>query len=570
MNTKKLYNWMPGLKSLANYERGWLRYDIRAGLSVAAVALPTAIAYAELVGVGAIVGLYSCILPMIAYALFGSSRQLIVGPDTATCAVLAAVVAPLAAGNPELLWQLAIVMSFMMGCWCLIASSLKLGALSDLLSQPILTGLLNGLSITIIVDQIPKVFGYKTQTRQLIEKLIEIPYDILNSHLLTVCISLLTLILLVFIKRARPGWPGSLFVVIFVSVVVWGSDVQHSGVATIESFSSTLPTVGWSDFQPGLMRDLVIPSFNLALISFVSMMLTVRSFAAKNSYDVNADVEFRALGIINITSALSQGFVISGTSSRTAVNDSNGGKSQLVSIIAAIMIALVVLFLSEPLQYIPSAVLGMILIYSSYSLIDLRSLWQLRKRNREAFRLAIFTLACVLLVGIIPGIGLAVLLGLIQFLRVVFRPTEQLLGTNDEGMIHSLGNDTDVKAVPGVMMYRFNSPLTYFNAAYFKRRILNLVDGTPFQPNWVVIDAVASFTHADISVLAAIDELKRELKNRNVTLVLAGRRTELTKWFKDNRPNSDHGDLVIISDLYLALKFVQSKESAQDSESSGQ
>jgi high affinity sulfate transporter 1 len=569
MNAKRLYYWMPGLKNLVHYERGWLRYDLRAGLSVAAVALPTAIAYAELVGVGAIVGLYSCILPMIAYALFGSSRQLIVGPDTATCAVLAAVVVPLAGGDVNLLWQLAIVMSFMMGCWCLIASSFKLGALSDLLSQPILNGLLNGLSITIIVDQIPKIFGYRTQTNQLIEKLIEIPYDILNSHYLTVCISLLTLILLVFIRRARPGWPAPLFVVIFVAAVVWGADAKDFGVDTVESFSSSLPVVGWSDFQPGLMRDLVIPALNLALISFVSMMLTVRSFAAKNGYDVNADVEFRALGIINITSALSQGFVISGTSSRTAVNDSNGGKSQLVSIIAAVVIALVTLFLSQPLQYIPSAVLGMILIYSSYSLIDFRTMWQMRKRNREAFRLALFTLICVLLVGIIPGIGLAVLVGLIQFLRIVFRPTEQLLGINEEGMIHSLGNSTDVQAVPGVMMYRFNSPLTYFNAGYFKRRILNLVDGTPFQPNWVVIDAVASFTHADISVLAAIDELKRELKNRNVTLVLAGRRTELTKWFKDNRPNSDHGDLVIISDLYLALKFVQSKETAQDADGGG-
>ncbi|MOA13294.1 putative sulfate transporter [compost metagenome] len=168
----------------------------------------------------------------------------------------------------------------------------------------------------------------------------------------------------------------------------------------------------------------------------------------------------------------------------------------------------------------------------------------------------------MLLVGVISGIGLAVLLGLMQFLRTVFRPTEQLLGVNEEGMIHSMGNNNGVKAVQGVMMYRFNSPLTYFNVAYFKRRILNLVDSTPFQPRWVVVDAVASFTHADISVLAAIDELKRDLLQRNVKLVLAGRRTELTRWFRINQVGRDK-DLILVPDLYLALKLIQSKEQAE-------
>ncbi|CFV33319.1 STAS domain-containing protein [Yersinia pseudotuberculosis] len=175
------------------------------------------------------------------------------------------------------------------------------------------------------------------------------------------------------------------------------------------------------------------------------------------------------------------------------------------------------------------------------------------------FYLAIFTFVSVVLVGVISGIGLAVLLGLLQFLRTVFRPTEQLLGVNADGMIHSMGNGNGIKAVPGVMIYRFNSPLTYFNVAYFKRRILNLVDSTPHPADWVVIDAVASFTYADISVLAAIDELKRDLKQRNIKLILAGRRTELTRWFRINRLKSHDDDLVLVPDLYLALKLIQSK-----------
>lgn len=320
-----------------------------------------------------------------------------------------------------------------------------------------------------------------------------------------------------------------------------------------------LPIVHWPDFQPGLLRDMVIPALNLAVVSFVSMMLTARSFAAKNGYDVDADVELRALGITNIVSALSQGFAISGASTRTAVNDANNGKSQLVSIIAALVIAMVLLFLTRPLQFIPIAALGVVLIYAAWSLLSFKSLWQLRKRNTQAFYLAIFTFVSVVLVGVISGIGLAVLLGLLQFLRTVFRPTEQLLGVNADGMIHSMGNGNGIKAVPGVMIYRFNSPLTYFNVAYFKRRILNLVDSTPHPADWVVIDAVASFTYADISVLAAIDELKRDLKQRNIKLILAGRRTELTRWFRINRLKSHDDDLVLVPDLYLALKLIQSK-----------
>ena len=206
-------------------------------------------------------------------------------------------------------------------------------------------------------------------------------------------------------------------------------------------------------------------------------------------------------------------------------------------------------------------------MYASWSLIDLRGLWNLRRRNKQAFRLAFFTFGCVLIIGVIQGIGLAVLLGLLQFLRTVFRPSEHLLGTDEEGMIHSLGNTTDIKMVPGVLMYRFNSPLTYFNVAYFKRRVLNLVDGAAIQPKWVVIDAVACFTYSDISVLATINELKRDLKGRQIKLILAGRKTELTRWFKDSRPTMNDDDMILAPDLYLALRFIQSKESASEGES---
>lgn len=478
--------------------------------------------------------------------------------------MIAAVVAPLAAGNKEVHWQLTIMMTLMMGSWCLVASRFKLGALADLLSRPILTGLLNGVAITIIVDQLGKVFGFMTRPPQLIERVMALPHNLLHSHLPTVAIAALTFIILMGVKWLRPNWPAPLFAIVIATFVTWAANLQQFGVDAVGGFDGGLPIVHWPEFKPGLLRDMVIPALNLAVVSFVSMMLTARSFATKNGYEVDADAELRALGVTNIISALSQGFAISGASTRTAVNDANHGKSQLVSIIAALAIAVVLFFLTAPLQFIPVAALGVILIYAAWSLLSFKSIWQLRKRNIQAFSLAIFTFISVVLVGVISGIGLAVLLGLLQFLRTVFRPTEQLLGVNSEGMIHSMGNNNGIKAVPGVMIYRFNSPLTYFNVAYFKRRILNLVDSTPHPADWVVIDAVASFTYADISVLAAVDELKRDLKQRNIKLVLAGRRTELTRWFRLNRLKSQDHDLILVPDLYLALKLIQSKQRVEE------
>ena len=291
------------------------------------------------------------------------------------------------------------------------------------------------------------------------------------------------------------------------------------------------------------------------------MMLTARSFAAKNGYEVNADAEFRALGLVNIVSALSQGFAISGADSRTAVNDANGGKSQLVSVIAAAVIAFVLLFLMAPLQFIPVAGLGVVLMYAARSLLDIRGIWVLRRRNARAFRGAVY-----LPQRAAGGSDQRHRAGGVAGADAVSAhrlPADGAAAGRQRRRHDPLhGQQQWGEGGAGVMMYRFNSPLTYFNVAYFKRRILNLVDGTPFQPRWVVVDAVASFTHADISVLAAIDELKRDLLQRNVKLVLARRRTELTRWFRINRLGRDK-ELILVPDLYLALKLIQSKEQAE-------
>lgn len=560
----RLYDFMPGLNTLLHYERKWFADDVRAALSVAAVALPVAIAYAQLTGVNAAVGLYSCILPMILYALFGTSKQLIVGPDAATCAVIAAVVTPLAAGDSVKHWQLVVTMTAMTGFWCFIASRFKLGVLADFLSKPILMGLLNGVAITIIVSQFSKVFGFTFDDRYLLERLGGVPTYLSQTHIPTLLMALFTLGVFFAMKRLKPTWPASMFAIAFGALLVWVFNLKQFDINTIGTVTGGLPVFNTPIYDIGIIRELVVPALNLAIVSFVSMMLTARSFAAKSGYDIDADKEFRALGIANIGSALSQGFAVSGADSRTAVNDDSGGKTQLVSIISAGIIAVIALFLTAPLEFIPSAALGVVLIIASIHLLDLKAIWLLKRKDKQAFYLALATLFAVLFIGVIPGITLAVLLGLFQFIRTVMRPTDNILGVDIKGVVRSLDATDKAKSVQGVFIYRFNSPLTYFNAGYFKRRLLEQYARQKDDTQCVIIDAVPCFTHLDLSVMAMLADLDVIFKKRGIRLELAGRKRQLLSWFEIAGMTSGKDGIYVHSDLYIALqKNSVSQPSAQ-------
>ncbi|EIO3935989.1 TPA: SulP family inorganic anion transporter [Vibrio vulnificus] len=549
-----LSQWFPGLVQLKHYQKEWLADDVRAAFSVVAVALPVAIAYAQLTGVSAIVGLYSCVLPMLVYALMGTSRQLIVGPDAATCAVIAAVVTPLAAGDATKHWQLVMTMTAMTGMWCVLASRLKLGILADFLSRPILLGLLNGVALTIIVGQFAKVVGWKYEQRYLLERLWEAPQRLADLHWPTLALSVATVVVYLITKRFRPSWPAAMLAILITTASVWLLRLQEVGVSVVGLTQGGFPNFQTPEFELGVTRELVVPALNLAMVSFVSMMLTARSFAAKNGYDIDADKEFRALGFANIASAFSQGFAISGADSRTAVNDANGGKSQLVSIIAAITIAVIAVFIYQPLQFIPIASLGVVLIIASLSLLDLKGIWILRKRDKDAFYLASITFVSVLVIGVIPGITLAVLLGLFQFLRIVMRPSDQLLGLDEEGTIRTVDGTGKATPIPGMVIYRFNSPLTYFNAPYFKRRLLEHAEHSK-DVGCVVVDAVSSFTHLDLSVMATLADVHETLKKRGIRLILAGRKRRLRQWCELTGISTSEGGILLRADMYLAIKL---------------
>jgi high affinity sulfate transporter 1 len=557
---------MPGLNVLFNYERTWFADDAKAALSVAAVALPVAIAYAQLTGVNAAVGLYSCVLPMIIYALFGTSKQLIIGPDAATCAVIAAVVTPLAAGDIVKHWQLVITMTVMTGFWCIIASRFKLGVLADFLSKPILMGLLNGVAITIIVGQFSKIFGFTFDEKYLLERLGGVPNYLAQAHVPTLLMALLTVGIYFLLKRVKPTWPASMIAITVATTLVWLLNLEQFDIKTIGVVDGGLPLFKAPDFNIGIIRELVMPALNLAIVSFVSLMLTARSFAAKNGYEIDADKEFMALGMANFASALSQGFAVSGAASRTAVNDANGGKTQLVSILAAIIIAIIAIFITAPLEYIPSAALGIVLIIASAHLLDLKSVWKLRSKDRQAFYLTLTTLFAVLFIGVIPGITLAVLLGLFQFIRTVMRPTDHILGVDVNGVVRSLDTTDKAKPIDGIFIYRFNSPLTYFNSSFFKRRLLEQYARQKDDIECVIIDAVPCFTHLDLSVMAMLADLDTIFRKRGVRLEIAGRKRQLLAWFVTAEIKSGNEGIYVHSDLYLALRINQAKQLAEREE----
>ena len=290
----------PGLSHLLQYRRDWLRADVVAGVSVAAVAVPTAIAYAQLVGFEPVVGLYAAILPLVAYAVFGTSRQLMVNPDAATCAVFAATLLPLAAGDAQALPALSMLLAVGTGLVCIVAGILRFGFVADFLAKPILVGYLNGVAISIFLGQIGKVFGFHLDARGIIPRVIALASKLPETHLPTLAVGLLTLAVIVGTRRFAPRAPAPLFAIVAAVAAVYLLGLEGRGVAVVGPLPAGLPHFAWPHLDATLARPLLAGCLGVALMSFSSTMVTSRSFAARNRYDVDVDREFIALGACQI------------------------------------------------------------------------------------------------------------------------------------------------------------------------------------------------------------------------------------------------------------------------------
>ncbi|WP_313952373.1 SulP family inorganic anion transporter [Accumulibacter sp.] len=526
---------LPGLQPLVKYRAADWPYDLRAGLSVAAVAIPIAIAYAQLAGFSPSTGLYASILPMVVYAFAGTSRQLIIGPDAATCAMLAAVIAPLAGGNSGLHLTYAIALTLLTGIFCLSASFLRLGGLADFLAKPIIIGLLNGVSLSIMIGQVGKVLGSTPTATRFFKQLMEMPELVLKAHWPTVILSICCAAVMFFMPRYTKLVPASLVTMIVAGLAAFLFGLDHFGVALIGPVAAGLPDLELPELHLDVVGELAASAAGLALVLFTSGMLTARSFAERNGYDIDVDREFAAFGLANIVSALSQGFAVTGADSRTAVSDANGGRTQMVSIVAALAISLLLLVGTGPLAWLPIPALGVVLIFASWHLLDFQVFRRYHAIERSALVLGVITMFGVLAFGAIKAIMLAVSLALVMFIRKVARPAcEELVNIPGRAGLYNHKLFPDAEIIDGLLLLRFCGPLVFFNANHFRAEVQRAIARQPAPVERVVLDMIA-MTDVDITGIDTLERLDGELAARNITLILAGRQIEFEQWLVNTK-----------------------------------
>lgn len=522
--------WIPLLGDLRQYQPAWLSHDLVAGLSVAAVQIPTAIAYANLAGFPPEAGLYASMLPVFVYALFGSSRQLVVGPDAATCAMIAALLLPLAGGDLDHYLRLSAGLAITAGLIMVVGGTTRMGFIVNFFARPILVGFLNGIAISIIVGQLGKLLGIAIENRDVGPAIVELSHRLGEINVWSLAVGLGTLALLVGAKRFAPRAPAALIALVAAGLAVYALAMTSHGVQLIGEVPSglpgfDLPRIGYEGFQ-----SIFMGAIGLVIVSFTSGMLTARSFAARRGETINPDQEMRAIGFANVASGFFGGFAITGADSRTAVNDASGGKTQLVSVFAALATAVVALFLAAPLSALPVAGLAAVLIFSAWGLLDVAAYRQLWRIDRFELWLAGLTTLGVLTIGVLPGVVIAILLALVNVVIRIYRPEDTLLGVipGIDGY-NDLAFSPESKPVPGVIIYRFEAPLLFFNAEHFRSRLLALVEQSSSKPSWVVL-STESMTQMDSTGAQALKDVHAQLKARGVGLAVARPKLYMRKY----------------------------------------
>ncbi|WP_043734884.1 SulP family inorganic anion transporter [Streptomyces zinciresistens] len=516
---------LPGAVVLLGYRRSWLRGDLVAGVTVAAYLVPQVMAYAGVAGLPPVAGLWAILPALALYALFGSSRLLSVGPESTTALMTATVVGPLAAAGPARHATLALTLAVTVGLLCLVAWALRLGFVADLLSRPVLIGYMAGVALIMMADQLPKLTGVGTAETRFFPQVWSFAGDLADADPATVLLSAGSLVLLFLVARSAPAVPGPLLAVVLatVAVVALGLDARH-GVEVIGEIPSGLPAPARPDWTavPGL----VLPALGVLLVAYTDVILTARAFTggardAGTGPRLDADQEFLALGAANLGAGVLHGFPVSSSASRTALADSSGARSQAYSLVAGAVVLAVLLFLGPLLARTPSAVLGALVVYAAVRMIDLAGFRRLKSFRRRELLLAAGCLAGVLALDILYGVLVAVGLSVAELLTRVARPHDAVLGVvpGVAGM-HDVADYPAARTVPGLLVYRYDSPLFFANAEDFRRRALAAVDAHRGPVRWFVLNAEAN-VEVDITALDALDELRRELGRRGVVFALA-------------------------------------------------
>lgn len=516
--------WVPGLRTLRTYRAAWLFKDLFAGLVLTAILVPVGMGYASAAGLPAIYGLYATIAPMIAYAIFGPSRILVLGPDSALAGLIAATILPLAAGDSGRAVALAGMLAIFSGGFCILAGVCKFGFITDLLSKPIRYGYLNGIALTVLIGQLPKVFGFRVSGNNLVEEAIGLVQGIFNGQAnWTACaVGISCLAVILGFKRWMPKIPGVLIAVIGATILAAQFNLEaQSGLSVVGALPQGLPAFQIPNISLADLSPLLAGAAAIALVSFADMSVLSRTFALRGGYEVDSNQELIALGAANVATGFFQGFSISSSASRTPVAESAGAKTQITGVVGAICIGLLLIWAPRLLQTLPIATLAAVVISASLSLIEIPGVLRLYKLRRREFVLSVICFLGVALLGVIEGIFIAVVLALIAFIWSAWRPYDAVLGRVDglQGY-HDISRHTDATLIPGLVLFRWDAPLFFANAETFHEHVLEAVASAPTPTRWVVVTA-EPITDVDITAADMLAELDQALHQAGMELCFA-------------------------------------------------
>ena len=512
------------LRMLTGYQRGWLVKDLIAGVVLATLLVPQGMAYAELAGLPAITGLYTTILCLLGYAVVGPSRILVLGPDSSLGPMIAATLAPLVAadGDPQRAIALASMLAIMVAAILILAAVARLGFVAELLSKPTIVGYMNGLALTILVGQLPKLFGFSVDASGFFRELAAFVRGLADGKAVgaAVAVGLAGIALILALQRWLPRVPAVLSAVVLSILAVQVFDLAQHGVDVIGVLPKgfpplTLPHVRLSDLGP-----LAAGAFGIALVSLADTISTATSFAHRAGQQVHGDQEMLGIGVANLAAAFFQGFPVSTSGSRTAVAERAGSKSQLTGVTGAGVIIVLIVLLPGLFKNLPQPALAAVVITAALSLADVGATVRLWQQRRTEWALSMAALLAVVLLGVLPGIAIAVGLSILNVFRWVWRPYATVLGrTPGLPGFHDVRSHPDAVRLPGLVLYRFDAPLIFANAKTFSGEVLRLAGADP-PPRWIVI-AAEPITDVDTTATDMLTELDETLNARGITLAFA-------------------------------------------------
>ena len=518
-----LMRWLPGLHTLRHYELAWLRHDVVAGLALTAVLIPVGIAYAVASGLPAISGLYATIFGLLAYALVGPSRVLVLGPDSSLVALILAVVLPLSAGDSQRAMALAGMMAVVSGLLCVAAGAARLGFVTELLSKPIRYGYMNGIALTVLISQLPALFGFSVKADGILSGMRGYIDAVLagKTNLTALALGAGTLAVIWLLKRSR-RLPGVLIAVAGATLIVAALDLAtRAGIKVLGALPQGLPGFAFPAITPADIGPVLLGGLAVALVSFADTSVLSRTYAARAGAQVNPNQEMVGLGAANLAAGLFQGFPISASSSRTPVAVAAGAKTQLTGIVGAAAVAALLMAGPNLLKNLPTAALAAVVIASAIGLVEIADLRRIYRIQRWEFWLSIGCMAGVAILGAIAGIGLAIAAAVIEFLWDGWRPHSAVLGRVDgiKGY-HDITRYPDARLVPGLVLFRWDAPLFFANAELFRDHVLDAVAASPTPVRRLVVGA-EPITSVDVTAADMLDELDAALQAAGIELCFA-------------------------------------------------